>query len=168
MKRNQSKENGQALIENILLIPIIVVVIVMIFWFAQILLTRQQLLMGARYGSDLILYTRMNETEIRSEVIDYLCGKENEGRVLDKKILENNNIEIRINRDALNPLQQIYYGGNGIEKYSSYVKVAYDFDTPKLFSAWSRYIGGGGIIKKLKIGARSEVLAGTGCKGDRY
>ena len=138
----------------------------MLFWFAEIMLTKQQLIMAARYGTDLIVYTNMNEGQIRNEIRDYLCGNNVEGRKLDPLKLKDENIDVNIQRQALDPFGGIQYGGNGFDKYSSHVNVYYPFDTPKLFSAWDSYIGGGNIIKKLRIGARSEVLAGTGCQGE--
>jgi hypothetical protein len=158
--------SGQALIENILIIPILVVIIVMLFWFAQIMLTKQQLIMAARYGTDLIVYTNMNKEKIRNEIRDYLCGNNVEGSKLDPLKWRDENIDVQIQREALDPLGGIQYGGNGFDKYSSYVNVSYQFEAPRLFSAWDSYKGGGNIINKLRIGARSEVLAGAGCQGN--
>jgi len=156
--------SGQALVENILIIPILVVIIVMLFWFAEIMLTKQQLVMAARYGTDLIAYSNLNKDQIKNEIQDYLCGPNVEGRRLDPARLIDEDIDV--NRKALDPLGGLQYGGSDFDRYSSHVQLYYKFDTPKLFSAWDSYIGGGNIIKKLRIGARSEVLAGTGCQGD--
>ena len=162
--------SGQALVENILIIPILVVTIVMLFWFADLMLTKQQLVMAARYGTDLISYSNMNQSQVRNEIRDYLCGKDVQGRRLDPAKLKDDNINVHFpdkKFSTSNPCAYLTL----IDQFTntlgntSYVEVYYDFDTPKLFSAWSSYIGGDKILKKLRIGARSEVLAGTGCKG---
>ena len=158
-----STNSGQALVENVLIIPILVVIIVMIFWFARLMLTKQQLVMAARYGTDLIAYSNMDKNQIKQEIKDYLCGEDVVGRRLDtaKLILRDENIVINKcdKVDSFNMWKPMDYSPSSIEIY-------YEYETPKLFSAWSSYIGGDNIIKKLRIGARSEVLAGTGCKGD--
>ncbi len=155
---------GQALVENVLLIPIVTIVIVMLFWFGCIVLTKQQLVMAARYGTDLILYTNLTKDQIKAEIQDYLCGKDVQGRKLDasKLVLTNDNIVINkcAKVNSFNAVQR------GMDLTTSYVQIYYQFETPALFSAWNSYIGGSNIIKKLRIGARSEVLAGTGCQGD--
>lgn len=158
--------SGQALVENVLIIPIIVVIVVMLFWFAEIMLTKQQLVMATRYGTDLILYSNMSKDQIKAEITDYLCGINAAGRRLDPSKLVIKDDGIIINKpDQCNPINM----WNSIDyspSAASCVEIYYKFDSPKLFSAWDSYIGGGNIIKKLRIGARSEVLAGTGCQGE--
>jgi len=170
---NYSLNNsGQALIENVLIIPILVIIIVMLFWFADLMLTKQQLVMAARYGTDLILYSNMNQSQIRNEIRDYLCGKDVPGRKLNSAKLKDENIDVNMDGKysmpefPWNKYKQL--GNSFLNPLNStcYVEIHYPFDTPKLFFTWSNYIGGGNIIKKLNIGARSEVLAGTGCQGD--
>ena len=164
LKELLRNDSGQALVENVLVIPILVVIIVMLFWFAEIMLTKQQLVMAARYGTDLMLYSNMSKDQIKAEITDYLCGKNVEGRRLDPSKLVIKDEGVVINKcpkvNSFNAVQR------GMDLTTSHVEIYYQFDTPKLFSAWSKYIGGADIIKKLRIGARSEVLAGTGCQGD--
>ena len=156
--------SGQALVENVLVIPIIVVIIVMLFWFAEIMLTKQQLVMAARYGTDLMAYSNLSKEQIRNEIRDYLCGSHVEGRRLNPAKLKVEDIDVK--RQALDPLGGIKYGGDGFDKYSSHVQLYYEFDAPPLFYSFAKYFGGSNMARKLRIGARSEVLAGTGCQGD--
>lgn len=155
--------SGQALIENVLIIPVIVIIIVMIFWYARLLLTRQQLIMAARYGTDLIAYSKMDEEQVRNEVRNYLCSEQGRVRRLDPDKFKDDSIGIGINRynrvSVINAYKPLTYS-------PSYVEVYYEFDAPKLFSAWNEYFGSNEIAAKLRVAARSEVLAGTGCKGD--
>jgi hypothetical protein len=174
MKRDKSlmlfSNSGQALVENVLIIPILVIIVVMIFWFAEILLTKQQLVMAARYGTDLIVYSNLNEGQIRGEIRDYLCAKNAFGRRLDPRKLTDDNIKVdlheKFKKFDVFDLPKLRDAFAFPLDHTCYVEIYYPFDTPKLFSAWDKYIGGGNIIKKLRIGARSEVLAGTGCQGD--
>ena len=164
-ERSIFNNHGQALVENILIVPLIVVIIVMIFWFARLLLTKQQLIMAARYGTDLIAYSTMDEDGVRREVKDYLCGEDAEGRRLDPSKLSDKNIKVNIERCEKVTVTNVF---KPMSFTPSTVEIYYDFETPKLFSAWSGYIGGDGLAAKLRISARSEVLAGTGCEGDNY
>src|SRR3989339_2037958 len=80
----RNKSRAQTILETIMAVPILLIIIAMIFWFSRILLTRQQLQMAARYGTDLMVYTDMNEAQISKELQDYLCTSESGGRVLEK------------------------------------------------------------------------------------
>ena len=157
---NRSK--GQTLIETILVVPVLLIIVFMIFWFARILLTRQQIQMAARYGTDLMVYTNMNEDQIKREIKDYLCTSKEGGRLLERdKIKINLKIdrfpEIRID-NAMDVLTQFFAPLD----HTSYAEIGYTIATPKLFSAWDDYLGHTKINDSLTVSARSEVLAGTG------
>jgi hypothetical protein len=155
------------MIEGVFLLPIIVMIVIAIAWFSRVLITRQQLLIAARYGTDLISSTTLNEQEIRREVKTFLTHHWIKGRRLDPEKLTDERIRVVIKDfpvisisckdmilkpailaklvdQTLRPLQN-----------TSYVELAYDFDVPFPFKAAS---------KTLRVSARSEVLSGTGCK----
>ena len=164
---------GQALIESILILPVLVVVISAVFWFARVVIARQQLLMAARYGTDMIAYTRLDEEQIKEEITNYLCDRDIEGRKLDPVKLNINivkkefpEIDLDIKEVLYRPdkLGRMLYGILNPLEDTSYVEVGYEFDIPGIFSAWSPYIGGEGFAGNMQISARSEVLAGTGSK----
>lgn len=166
MKRILFSQRGQALLEHVLLIPAITIIICMIVWFSRIVLTKQQLVMASRYGTDLISYTTMNEDEIRQEITDYLCGKENKGRRLDS-----NKLKLVIKKELLPDIDSInsigdakylFYMITKPMEHTSFVELSYEFNSPALFSAWDKFIPGNKLPKKLTVSARSEVLAGTG------
>ena len=80
MKKNKK---AQALIEVVLILPMLCILMSMITWFTRLVLTRQMLLTAARYGTDMIYYTEMTEEEIRQEIKNYLTDKKIEGRRLN-------------------------------------------------------------------------------------
>lgn len=162
-----SNRKGQAMVETILFLPLIAVFIVMIAWFAELMITRQQLLMAARYGTDLIVYTSMDEQQIRGQITDYLCGKNMPGRKLDPKRLPEKNIKIKIERfhtvrvDEFNPFSWLRCTQDIMDTKTSSVDIYYEFNIPGMFSAFS-FLSGGALPKTIRLAGRSEVLAGTG------
>jgi competence protein ComGC len=156
------RSKGQTLIETILVVPVLLIIVFMIFWFARILLTRQQIQMAARYGTDLMVYTNMNEEQIKREIKDYLCTSKEGGRLLERdKIKINLKIdrfpEIRID-NAMDVLTQFFAPLD----HTSFAEIGYTIATPRIFSAWDGYLGHTNIADSLTVSARSEVLAGTG------
>lgn len=160
---------GQALVESMLLLPVIIMIFLGIVWFARVLLTRQQLVIASRYGTDLIAMTTLNEREIRGEIRNFLCHRWNQGRTLDPRRLTDENIIVTINDfpkidlsvatlvkkprtlarildRMLDPLASI-----------SSVDLRYAYDVPAVFRVAGR--------NKITITGHSEVLSGTGCRG---
>jgi hypothetical protein len=88
---------GQALVESLFFIPLIAMIIVAIAWFSRVVITRQQLLSAARYGTDLIVYTPLSEDDIRREIRYYLTHRWNKGRTLDPARMKDTDIRIVIN-----------------------------------------------------------------------
>jgi hypothetical protein len=158
------------MVETIFLIPLIIFLVSAAFWFARILLTRQQLATAARYGTDMILYTRLNENQIRREIRNYLCDWNIEGRRLDALGLPDENINIRIEdfslpdftgiKDFLNPekFNKVLNAAQELvspEKHTSLVQIRYEVKSPGILASWKKSV--------TVIGA-AEVLAGTGCR----
>ena len=77
-------KKGQALIEAALTAPLIIFFLFTIIWFGRVVLTWQQLVGAARYGTDLIAYTPYSEEEISRDIRNYLCHGNNIGRTLDR------------------------------------------------------------------------------------
>jgi hypothetical protein len=150
---------GQTLVESIIMIPTLCITIFIIFWFLRVFLTQQQILMAARYGTDMIFYTDMKEEEIKKEIIDYLCSKDSKNRILDEEKLK---IDIKINRLAeLDGLEKIIsFMSNEFLKpwdYTSSVDISYKFSLPRILKK---------ELDELSLKAHSEVLVGTGAKLD--
>lgn len=176
-----SNNKAQALLETLLIIPVFMVLLIGLFWFSRVLITKQQLTMAARYGTDLIASTNLSQSQIKKEVRNYLSDRNVEGRKLDPNKLGDENIVVKINsfnvpafdgfEDVINPVKMGQLLENYIRllkmpvSYSSElssVELSYEFGVPKIFSP------GIGFAKTIKLKARSEVLAGTGCAGQNH
>lgn len=170
--------SGQSLVELVLIIPVFVLIISVIFFFARALITKQQLLTAARYGTDLILYTKLNEKQIQQEVRNYLSDKNIEGRTLNANKLGDESIAVRIEGfmlpefsgpyDLLNTgkLKELLNAGDMLlfpEKHTSWIEINYEFQTPRVISVLTKVIPGKPFPDHLTVSGRSEVLAGTGC-----
>jgi hypothetical protein len=144
-----------------------------IVWFSRILLTRQQLLSAARYGTDLIVYTSLSEDEVRQEIRNYLSHRWIEGRKLDAELLTDNRIKVKIDKFELPQFTMADYlvpTGFALrmesvmnilafpQNHTSSVEIYYEFPMPALFHLFTR--------RTIHISARSEVIAGTGCPAD--
>lgn len=169
---------GQSLVETLFMIPVFVITVSFILWFAQVLITKQQLVTAARYGTDLILYTKLNESEIQGEIKNYLCDRNIEGRKLNADSLPDENIRVRIRDfqlpefsnpyDVLDPGKLSLLASASSRLYSpendtSWVEIDYKFRFPRVLSAWSGFFGSSPFPEELTVSGRSEVLAGTGC-----
>jgi hypothetical protein len=170
-----NRNRGQALVESLLLIPAFSVAIVAVVWFSRLVITRQQLLSGARYGTDLILYTDLSENEIRQELRNYLAHKWIKGRKLDTQNLSDKNIFVKIDSFELPNFTIADYFfplafAQKLEKplralllpleHTSYVEINYKFKTPGIVSMFGK--------PSILISARSEVIAKTGCPGRNH
>ena len=155
ISKTLSLKTGQALTESLLLIPIIAIIIIASAWFANILLTQQELLIAARYGTDLIVNTNMDANSIRNEIKKYLCSPNVKGRRLDPAVLTDDKISVTISREQFSLEPKIYLGTE-VEQNSSYVEISYDF-RPLLLP----FYASNSNQNRLKIYARSELLAGT-------
>jgi len=176
-----SDNKAQALLETLLIIPVLMVLLVGLFWFSRVLITKQQLIMAARYGTDLIANTNLTEQQIKKEIRNYLSDKNVEGRKLDPNKLGDENIMVKINdfdipefdgfEDVINPVKM----GQLLSSYTrlikmpvsysselSSVEVKYDFVVPKIFSP---VVGFG---KTITLIGHSEILAGTGCAAKNH
>ncbi len=68
------KREGQALVETIIIWPILLLLIVGIVQFAQISIAQQRMLMAARQGVWLLSRGQTDEDSIRNEVVNLLAG----------------------------------------------------------------------------------------------
>jgi hypothetical protein len=164
------RSDGQALVEAALMVPLIIVFLFTIIWFARIVITWQQIITAARYGTDLILYTPFNIKYIENDIKDYLCNKNTIGRVLD---IEKLDIKIEINdyipfkcdfnmanlslkNNFLNIFPSLKYLLQGLDK-KSFVNIRYSYKVPKILKLMGK--------ENIEIKAHSEVLSGTGSQG---
>jgi hypothetical protein len=156
------------------------------FFFSRVLITRQQLVMAARYGTDMILYTKLSESQIKQEIRNYLSDPNLRGRKLDPAVLTDQNIVVVMRDtefvvpsfslyDSAMHLPQlvrnIYRMFDGISRpydKTSYVEIYYPFDFPGIFSVWGTYLPMTNLPTSITVSGRSEVLAGTGCKGSNH
>ncbi|MDR2860880.1 MAG: pilus assembly protein [Elusimicrobiota bacterium] len=169
---NRFKNNkGQSLTEAALIMPLIVFFLFTIMWFAKIMLTWQQIVSAARYGTDLIAYTPFSENYIKQDIINYLCSELNVGRILNKDRLE---VKVKIydidkidytfslsNISSFNPLsilkdiQSLMPAGQD----KSFVEIIYSHEAPFVLKALGK--------KQIKIKAYCEVLSSTGSPGEK-
>ena len=178
---------GQTLVEVFFLVPVLVILISALFFFARVLITRQQLVMAARYGTDMILYTQLNQQQIKQEIRNYLSDPHLSGRKLDPdKLTDNDMVIVDHSQDfqipdftimsiftnpnqALSKLRGIISGIGVPFNNTSYVEIYYKFDVPGIFNAMGSYLPGPAKMPSvITVSGRSEVLAGTGCKGANH
>jgi hypothetical protein len=149
---------GQSLVETVLLIPLVLLLLSSVFWFARVLLTRQLLATAARYGTDMILYSKLNENQIRQELRNYLCDSGIEGRTLDGRALPDENIKVKIAgyESSAGGRESVFSAAESLmfpERRISTVEISYEFETPRIFL----------VGEKVMVTGSSAVLAGTGC-----
>lgn len=166
---NSKNQTGQAMVEMVVLFPILIIFASMITWWGRLTITKQQLLSAARYGTDLIYYTSdtshpFNEEEVKEDIINYLTDKQTKGRRLNPDKLT---IKVKINRpdkvnsfNAMTPINPFTLADE-----ASFVEVYYKFSMPTIFKAFSQFLGSANLPDEITISARSAVLAGTGAKG---
>lgn len=130
------KKNGQAIIETVLFLPLFIIILLAITWYSRIFITRQQLLLAARYGTDLIVHANFTEQDIRTEIMNFLTDKNIKGRKL-----ESDKVKIKIEIGNVPPPPSF-------NPPTSYVEVYYKFELPVWF----------GTDSKFWVSARSEVL----------
>lgn len=159
-----TNRRGQALIESIIVIPVLLIVVTTIFWFSRVVLTRQQLLAAARYGTDLMVYTTLDEEAIRSEITDFLCTSKYEGRTLDRARVD---VKMKLERfpeiTADNVISLLPQFATPWEHLSA-VTVTYAFDVPPIIAAFSDVIPNSGFAGTVRVSGHAEVLVGTGCR----
>ena len=68
----RNAEKGQAYIETIFVVPLFVIFLIAMAFSSRVYITKIKLENAARHGVFLIAYARYNETQVRSEIVDYL------------------------------------------------------------------------------------------------
>ncbi|MCL2144862.1 MAG: pilus assembly protein [Endomicrobia bacterium] len=187
-----NNKKGQALVELALIAPLIVFFLFTIMWFGRLMLTWQQLVGAARYGTDLIAYTPYNEAEIKADIINYLCNPNNIGRTLDPDALGGDNIKIKISRFSTIDFTILDFGDKDEASFDSFIKsfnpmhyldmvkttfdffiesvspdmscveISYKYKVPPILLA----VPGNILPESFTIKVKSEVLAGTGSPGE--
>ncbi len=164
------KSKGQALVEAALIAPLIVLFLFTVIWFARVMLTWQQLITAARYGTDMMAYTPFSKTYIEKDIENYLCSAGNVGRILERdkltveavpKDYKKQDFTVSFsNLESFNPLN-LAERAKGILPVAakSYVKITYKYRLPPLFRIAGR--------EDFEIRAYSEVLTGTGSPGQQ-
>ena len=156
---------GQAFTEAVFILPIICVMIICVFWFGKVCLTWQQLVSAARYGTDMVANTPLNQKEIKKDIENYLTHHFIKGRLLDKSKLKEITVEINdapvtkfditdftnIFSDAVNLANNVA----AISVKPSVVRITYSYDMPKIFQ-----IAGN---KTFDLTVESRILSGSGC-----
>ncbi|OGS23932.1 MAG: hypothetical protein A2297_06600 [Elusimicrobia bacterium RIFOXYB2_FULL_48_7] len=129
-------KNGQALVEFALLLPALIMILISICWYSRVLITRQQLVIAARYGTDLIRHMNMNEAEVSDEIKNYF-------KFANVRKLDTNRLAIKVKISPATPPPDM-------NPPASWVEVNYKFYLPAMF-------GG----KEFWVSGRSEVLNDT-------
>ncbi|MCL2334642.1 MAG: pilus assembly protein [Endomicrobia bacterium] len=176
-----NNKKGQALVEAALTAPLIVFFLFTIIWFGRIMLTWQQLVSAARYGTDLIAYTPYNEEEIRADVMNYLCSDKTIGRTLSSSTVSID--ELHISRfdtidftlfdfgdmNSFNPMEILKkaevtakFFKDSVVPDKSFIKISYKYRVPPIL----RSVSGNTLGEYFEIRVKSEILAGTGSPGE--
>lgn len=159
---------GNAFVEAVFILPLMVVMIVSVIWFARVLLTWQQLVSAARYGTDLIANTSINAKDIKKDIENYLTHRMIDGRRLDINSIKEIKVEIKdypkIDIDVKD-VSKIFNDINGLLKGLfvpdadvSTVKIVYSYNLPLIM----RFTG----LNTFDITVKSSVLSGSGCKNN--
>jgi len=156
--------NGQALTETVILLPALALLFCFIVSMSDFVITHQQLLAAARYGTDLVVHSNFSEEQVKEELTNYLTGQSNKGRCLSQ---ENLSFNIKINSFPI--INQWSTEGNYFNlikdliadpmKYNASVEIKYKL---QIFP-WIAKITGDQF---LYVTARSEVLDGTGSQNN--
>jgi len=72
--RFKKNEKGQALVESVLIVPILAMLVWGIMLFSIIFIAKCRLLMGARYGAWLIVHGNYGRSRVEAEVKDFLAN----------------------------------------------------------------------------------------------
>jgi len=72
--RFKKNEKGQALVEAILIVPILAILVGGIMLFSMIFIAKCRMLMAARYGAWLIVHGNYDRTRVEVEVKDFLAN----------------------------------------------------------------------------------------------
>jgi len=70
----KKNEKGQALVESVLIVPILVMLVWGIMLFSIIFIAKCRMLMGARYGAWLIVHGNYDRQRVEDEVKDFLAS----------------------------------------------------------------------------------------------
>ena len=156
---------GQAFTEAVFILPLICVMVIAVFWFGKICLTWQQLVSAARYGTDMVANTPLNQQEIKKDIENYLTHHFIKGRLLDKNKIKEITVEIndapatKIDiSDFFNIFSDVGKLLNNVTTVSikpSVIRITYSYDIPKIFA-----IAGN---KTFDLTVESKILSGSGC-----
>jgi len=72
--RFKKNEKGQALVESVLIVPVLATLVGGIMLFSIIFIAKCRLLMGARYGAWLIVHGNYDRARVEAEVKDFLAN----------------------------------------------------------------------------------------------
>jgi len=70
----KKNEKGQALVESVLIVPVLATLVGGIMLFSIIFIAKCRLLMGARYGAWLIVHGNYDRQRVEDEVKDFLAS----------------------------------------------------------------------------------------------
>ncbi len=150
---------GQAFLEGVFILPVVVVLIFSVFWFAEVLLTWQQLVSAVRYGTDMIAYTTLSKEDIKKDIENYLTHRMIEGRRLDIKKIKEINVDIKEYKPMtfnIFEVSNVFDSVKGLVFPSaemSSVSITYAYDMPRILW-WAGK-------REFEIKTKLEVLAGS-------
>lgn len=72
--RFKKNEKGQALVESVLIVPVLAMLVGGIMLFSMIFIAKCRMLMAARYGAWLIVHANYDEGRVETEVKDFLAN----------------------------------------------------------------------------------------------
>jgi len=95
-KRN---EKGQALVESVLIVPVLAMLVGGIMLFSMIFIAKCRMLMAARYGAWLIVHGNYDRPTVETEVKDFLAD--------EKPSLRRDRISVEVNKGELFSLSEV-------------------------------------------------------------
>ncbi|MBA7527470.1 hypothetical protein ES705_19646 [subsurface metagenome] len=97
--RVKKGEKGQALVESVLIVPILAMLVGGIMLFSMIFIAKCRMLMGARYGAWLIVHGNYDRPTVETEVKDFLAD--------GKPSLRRDRISVEVNKGTLFSLSKV-------------------------------------------------------------
>lgn len=99
MIRFKRNEKGQALVESVLIVPVLAMLVGGIMLFSMIFIAKCRMLMAARYGAWLIVHGNYDRPTVETEVKDFLAD--------EKPSLRRDRISVEVNKGELFSLSEV-------------------------------------------------------------
>ncbi|OQA92287.1 MAG: hypothetical protein BWY26_00352 [Elusimicrobia bacterium ADurb.Bin231] len=166
---------GQAMVEQVVMLPLLVIAINLIVWMGRIQITRVFLQQGARWGTDLMQYRNWgmggcSTEKVKSAVRGFFYGVNGSkiGRKLDSskikiKVVDGNGNEINGavgEYETMDNMIKATMSMGGVDRSIYCVEIWYPIGIPTIFKVFQEIMpGGGDLPDKLWVSARSAIIS---------